>query len=446
MKGLAGQAFTVLFGRGVIRVAQLIAFLVLAKALSPTDFGWYGILTSAVALAASLGSLGLRQSFAYEIGNGRLSAGRAVGTGLVIWPLATAASALIIFLLYGRSVDGIPQTQLAAIIVAGVAGAILVALMQGIFLGRGTIWAFSLSEAVPQVVLMVGVVLLALTTVLTLNASLWLQASGFLLAAVVSVAIVVRGQERLGVALHRIVPMLKYGLVFALNVFMIMLSTRLAMFVIEANFGPEEAGQFFAAVRISEIFLEAAAAVGMVLFSRAAQNSDSHSSVRDGAVIASWMFWFFLVIGGLVALVSPYLVGVLLGPEYSPAVPALQVLALSMAPTAASRIIYPSVAGSGRPSFGTPMIFASLTINGLLALALVPVFGIIGGAMALVVGQFVLYLGYALMCRSRFGVSVRSLLLPDVGALLKLRANRKNRKRRFKHGQSDTEEIHDDDE
>jgi O-antigen/teichoic acid export membrane protein len=424
--GIAGQAFTVLFGRGVIRVAQFVAFLILAKALTPSDFGWYGILTSAVALAASLGSLGLRQSFAYEIGNGRITAGQAVGTSIIVWPLITALSAGVIFLIYGSSVDGLSTWEAAAIITVGVAGALLVTLMQGVFLGRGTIWAFSLSEAIPQLVLAAGVVIASIASILTLTQSLWLQSSGFLLAGIISVLLALNGGNRIGTSFRRILPMLGYGIVFAVNVFMIMLSTRLAMFIIEANDGADAAGQFFAAVRVNEIFLEAATAVGMVLFSRAAQSTDSESSIRRGAAIASWMFWFFLALAGVVALSAPVVVQVLLGPAYAEAVPVLQILALSLAPTAASRVIYPSIAGSGKPLFGTPMILASLILNLVLALALVPVIGGVGGAIAIVVSQFALYIGYAATCRMRYGIRMRDIFVPDLGEIGRLRRRRRN--------------------
>ncbi|MBA8816797.1 O-antigen/teichoic acid export membrane protein [Microbacterium halimionae] len=437
MSGLARQAFTVLFGRGVVRVAQFVAFLVLARLLSPTDFGWFGILTSAITLAATLGSLGLRQSFAYEIGQDRITPGQAAGTSLALWPVLSLIAAAVIFAVYGRQISGIAPAVAAVIILLGVSGAILHTLLQGIFLGRGVIWAFSLSDALPRITLMLGVLAIAFMGVMTLDLALWVQVGSYLITLPVIVVLAVWQTGPLGTAFRRLLPMLRYGLIFALNLFLVTLCSRLSMFVIEATSGADSAGQFFAAIRVNEIFLEIATALGMVLFSNAVRSTDSASSIKRGIDIASWLFWLFMLLAVPVSLLAPSVLTLLIGSEYAGAVPALQILAFSLAPTAASRMVYPTLAGSGSPFFGTPVIAMSLMLNGALALILVPQFGIAGGAIAVTVGQYALLVGYAITCRIRFNIPIHALFLPRWGQIKQIGSGLISRLRKRREGPGD---------
>jgi len=433
-----------LFGRGVTRVVQFVAFLILARSLSPAAFGWFGVLTTAIALAATLGNLGLRQSFAYEIGQQRLTPGQAAGTSLVLWPVLSLVSAAIIFVIYGERIEGLAPNLAALIIFLGVAGAILLSLFQGIFLGKGAIWAFSLSEALPRVLFVIGVVVLALTARVTLVNALWLQVGTFVVALPAIAFFALWGSGKLGTVLRRLRPMLNYGLIFAFNLFLVTLSSRLSLLVIESSLGASAAGQFFAAVRVHEIFLEVASALGMVLFANAVRSNDQASAINRGVRAASLLFWFFMVIAVVVILLAPLILTLLLGDSYADAAPVLQILALGLAPTAAAKMLYPSIAGAGHPYFGTPVIFVSLVMNGALALLLVPAVGVAGGAIALVIGQYVLLLGYAITSRARFGIPLHHLIVPRLSDVKSLKLNALTRRKRKGTGDPRAgAEIHD---
>lgn len=411
MSGIAGQAFTVVFGRGLTRAAQLVTFIVLARFLSPDEFGWYGIITTVIALAALLGGLGLRQSLAYWIGQRRMTPGEAVATALAVFVPTSAISVAAVLLLFGRDAP-VNWIVLASALAVSVSCALLIGLLQGINLGRGQIAAFSFGENFPRTVLMVGALILLLLSHVNLETALWAQAIGFAVTVPILLWFAARGAGQWRVRFDALVPMTSYGGIFALNLFLLMLSARLSMFFIENSHGAAEAGRFFAAVRVNEIFLEVAAALGMVLFSNAARQESSSSVIVRNARISCWMLWLFIAGGVLVALFSPGLLLLLAGPEYTGAASALQILAIGLAPAAAAKLIYPSLAGSGKPFFGSPVIVSSLAVSGTLSAILVPPLGLNGGAIALVSGQYILFIGYVLVCRTRYGVAVRDFLLP----------------------------------
>lgn len=409
---VAKQALTVLFGRGVVRAAQLVAFLVFARLMSPAEFGWFGVLTTAIAIAATIGSLGLRQSLAYDIGQRRQTSGEALGTALSLWPLLVLVPSAAVFGLYGQDLPNCSPAQAAAIILVGIAGTTLLLFFQGIYLGTGDINAFTVSEALPRVVLMLCAIALAFSASVSLPVALWFNVGSTAIALPVALFLAFRSVERLALRFDRIRPMLPYGILFAFNILLNTLCLRIAMFVIEHQNGPAAAGEFFAAVRVYEIFLEVATAFGLVLFSNSTRQLAEVSALGRDVRIACWLFWLFNLVAVTVWIAAPFVITTMIGAQYTASGPALQILALSLAPAAATRVIYPTLAGSGRPGFGTPIIALSLLVNIALAIAWVPRFGVEGGAASVVVGQYVLFVGYVIRCRIKFKIRVLDFVVP----------------------------------
>jgi len=63
--------------------------------------------------------------------------------------------------------------------------------------------------------------------------------------------------------------------------------------------------------------------------------------------------------------------------------------------------------------FGTPVILVSLAVNVSAAYILIPRHGINGGALALVIGQYVMFAGYMVLSRWRFGTPIMTFLVPS---------------------------------
>lgn len=424
MSDVTRQSAVVFVSRSLARGAQFVAFIVLARALTPAEFGWYGIVTSSITLAVLLGSLGLRQSFAYEIGQKRLTVGEAIGTALVVWPFFAALATLVVFALVSGNAP-LSAGKLLGLVAVGVAVAMLVNLLQGTNLGRGQMSAFSLLENLPRVLLMVGCLLLWLLASVTLLTSLWAQVIGYGVTAFIAIFIAVRGAGPIRPRLKRLPKLVGYGFIFAVNLFLMMLATRVSMFVIEHFHGSASAGMFFASAQIGDIFLEAATAMGMVLFSRAAQQQQQSSSVVERSVrISAWLVWVFALLAIVVVLLAPLILRILAGEAYVAAAAALQIIAIGLAPTAAAKVIYPTLAGSGRPFFGTPAIVLSVVATVALGWLLVPGLGVVGGAIGLVVGQYVLYVYYVISCHRRYGIPVRRFFLPSKADAARLFASR----------------------
>lgn len=399
---------TLLGSRMATRAAQVLAFLVLARVLSPAGFGAYGAATAAIFLTGQIGNLGLRQAAAYRIGRGTMTDGQATGVLLVYWPLAVLASVPLVLIFNAEAIGMMAQTANHADWAIGiaVAGVLFTVLLQGVFLGRGEIKAFALADAGPRLLQSGLAMLLWLVGALTLSSALWSFAAGFALIAPVTLWLALRTGSPLSAPVGQLPAMVRHGFLFALSMFLVTLQTRLGVFVLQGLQDPEAAGQFFAAQRATELFLEVATAVGLVMFSEAARTDSFQESLSKGLTTAVGLFALFVVGGAVMALAAPLVVLVLLGPQYAGATDALRILAIGLPAAAFVKIMNGVLAGSGKPFVSASVVGLGVAVNLGLSVVLAPSLGATGVAWAMSAALVVTALAYLIVSTWLYGARI----------------------------------------
>lgn len=396
MKNLAGQAAAIFLSRGATRGIQVISFLLLARSLSPEGFGAYGLITATLFVVVQLGDCGLRQNLAVQVGREAVDLSRTLGLLLWAWIASTLLCACAVFFIIWPQASLLNSSAAVAIVVA-VAGVVWCNFAQGLFLGQGDLRKFALADVAPRILTTLFVVLLAVTAALTLVTALWAYAIGLIGIALVTQAIIF-GRLKPARPRREDFPLLWTGLGYAASAFLITLQTRVGLAFLAGRADASEIGYFVAAQRGSEIFLEAASAVGLVLFSDTARRG-AGASVRDGLRTAVIMFGAFGVGGVLVAIAAAFVLVPILGQAYAPAVLPLQLIAIGLAPAASTRVLNQLVAGAGRPHVSACIVAVVVLTNVLLCLALVPRWGATGAAAALVSAQYAGAIGYIVAIR-----------------------------------------------
>ncbi|MFV1920953.1 oligosaccharide flippase family protein, partial [Sphingomonas sp. MJ1 (PH-R8)] len=354
MKGLAGKSAILLVSRLAARGVQVVSFILLARILSPAGFGAFGVLTAAVVLSGQIGNLGLRQAAAYQVGRGDITPGTAFGLLIGFWPLAAVCCAWAVTAFNAEALgilDAAHSQFLIFPLVAATAAYLLLVLLQGIFLGKGDIRAFALTDNGPRILQAAMVALLWVMGMLSVGSALWSYALAFALLVPVAIYLAREGADPIALPVAHFVPMIRYGLLFAVSMFLINLQTRAGLFLVSGAEGNETAGNFLAAQRLNEIFLEIATAIGLVIFSESTKAVDPKQAVHSAAKASSAMIWMFLAIALGIWLTAQYLIPLLLGAQYAGAVGAARVLAFSLVPSSVIKLMNGAIAGSGRPYF-----------------------------------------------------------------------------------------------
>ena len=414
MSGFLKDIATVVLARGFVRASQLVSFVVLARFLTVEEFGWFGLITSGITLVVTLGSLGLRQSTAYHIGNGAISAQQGLGLTLGLFPLLAGISTAVIIYLYGSahpSTSGLAQKVAIAL---SITFCMLITVLQGTLLARGDIKGFSATETAPRIILAILTLGLAAIGLVTLKSALVAYAIGFSLTApwlLIKCLNIAQG-IRLP-AWAEIKKLISFGLIFSANLFMIFAVTRASLFVLGSYHGADAAGLLFSSVRVNEIALEIAAAVGLVLFSNTVRGSLTDSDfVTRISRISCLVFWTFTFFGILLSIFASQAITLIAGPNYSEAGGSLAILALALGAASANKVIYPAVAGRGKPFFGTPALLLGIIISASVAVLMVPTRGVEGAAIAISLGQLSIFISYIIAFKAFYGTPARDFLIP----------------------------------
>jgi O-antigen/teichoic acid export membrane protein len=424
------SALGVVVNRWGSKAINLVTFVILARALTTSEFGIYGLFTSAIFIVEAAGNLGLRQASAHQIGQKSMTDGETLGASLLVWPLAAIGCGLAVTLsLYGSiSSAELPAWLWPALLACS--GVVLASLCQGVFLGRGQIRNFNFVELTPRVLLLVGTTALLMTGNLDVWEAGWIFGLSFAITGLLAVYRARPDEGPISPSLGKLWRLIRYGWPFALTLFLIMLNTRVSLFVLTAKLDTAAAGQYFAGLRLNELVLDIAAAVGLVLFSHGARSADPNRAMRQAAEITRWLTCGAVVIalGGIV--LSPILVPLLLGEGYAGSVGVLQLLLVALPFAALSKVIYPTLAGVGRPLIGAVVLGPSIVLNAALSWVMTDLWGVPGAGLALGITQLVVAVAFLAIVRRSYAIPVRDFVLPRAAELAAIGTRLKSRGRR----------------
>lgn len=410
---------------GAIRTVSFVLNTLLITAIVPlmtrhlgvVDFGRFVTASSIVMIVAGVTEFGLSGVGTREYAlAGAADRRRLLGNLLALRTLLTFVGLAIAFLLMAAA--GYPSVVLAGMLIAGF-GLILLNAQQtlALVLTASLSWGlYSLFELVNTVVIAGGTVLLVLIGARLLP-FFYISALSSLAALVVTV-IVMRGHvvpARFEIGYWR--RMLGESLPYAAAATVGILYFRIALIVVSLGSSAAQTGYYSTSFKVVEVisgfaFLMASSA--FPIFARAGR--DDHERLRYGAGRVgetALIVGIYLALSLIIA--APFVIAVIGGPRYKPAVPVLRLQAITLVAT----------------FMGATWSFALLSLrehkrllqsNGfalvvaiVLSLVLVPRFAAQGAAIATAATEFALAAVYWLsLSRSHARIQPSLALLPKV--------------------------------
>ena len=409
-KSLA-QVAIMLVSRFAGRGTQIVSFLLIARGLSPEKFGLYGLLTSAVMLAGQLGNLGLRQASAVMIGTGRYDEREGVTTLLVAWPVLAAGSVGAVLYFSGSGSGNVPPVLMWPLAISVFAG-LLIIMLQGVFLGRNDIKTFGVSDLLPRAFLSIAAAMLFIFGEISLVSAMWAFAASFLLTLPYVLWRAAAGSSLGRVRIKSLVVMIRYGIVFAISMFLISLNGRVGLFILDQHANATDVGHFLAAQRLNEVFLEIATAVSLVMFSRVASKPKNGGGIESAIESIPWLFWSYFIVAAVTYVATPTVITLLLGSAYIGSIGLLQIIVWGLPAAAVVKVMNGAIAGAGLPKLSAAVVGIVVLTNLLLTLVLAPASGASAAAFGLVGSQVMGMLCYAFVAKWKFHIPPGALILP----------------------------------
>lgn len=416
------DACRVVATRLTMRAANFVVFLILARSLTPAEFGAYGYIVASVLMLSVIADLGLRQATAAAIGEGRDEA-RILAQLVLIWLVLGSAAVLAMHLAISLAglLDDTALLWTAALVAAP---ALFMRTWQGIFLGRGRIAALNRSELASRAVLLLGTAGLAATGWLGLGSIVWLLLLSYLVGALVVLADVA---PRLGVADFRApaiaLGLFRRGLGFAAGIIAMIMLGRVGVWIVGGLLSADELGVYFGLLRLAEMVAEIATAVGMVIFSHGVRRTGERAAaVADTLRLTRLVGALMALVTGVILVFAEPLLALALGPAYADATDAFRLMAMGAPAGCYGMMLFPGLSSQGEEKLGALVFVAGTLTAALLAFVLASSHGLVGAALAMALAQAATLAGFLMAYRRAFGVAVRDALLPQADDLRLLTA------------------------
>lgn len=421
---LLKDSLWVLGTRLVLRGANFVVFILLARVLSAGEFGFYGYVMS-TALVLSVGfDLGLRQSTAFFVGHEPENAPAVATHLLLLWCVLAVLAVLVCWLMLGSGGYTSDFGTLALVGAIGTAPMLLLRMGQGIFLGQGNLKALNQSELISRAAMLLGSLGLWAGGRLDVATAIWTLLVAHALASLYLLAQVWREislRTLLDPALVR--RMLTHGFVFASATILMIALGRVGIWLVSDLMGPAALGRYFGVQRLGEILVEVATAVGVVIFSHGVRAPDIRESAGDAIRIAR-LVTALMAVGGLCCIIAAEpLLRLTLGPEFAAEALAFRLIMIGTLANCFTTMLFPCLSSQGLARVGTVAFAVGIAVAALACWGLVPPLGLAGAGIAYILAQGAVALIIVLAYRSRFGFRTAEILLPqreDAVAILSL--------------------------
>lgn len=398
------------------RAINLWVFILLARTLTLEELGLYGFAFSTVVVASSAFDVGTRNSVAYFIGREPQEAATFTAQALRLWMLACIPCAATVTLIVGSSMPKLlhPPLLIPVELLAG--SYLFVRMMQGVFLGEGSIGKYNSSELASRLALLVGTLGFILLDSLTITSAMWtLAVSSMAAAGVIAVGLSSNarvGRWKDGTVAKRLV---RRGFQFMIAVLLMGLAKRVAFLILGGVGTDAEAGSFYGVMRLTEVITEIGLAVAVVVFSSNVRASSIEEAVDNAARSTRVSLVLFTAIT-LVGLSSAnWALPMLMGESFTDETWIFQLVLVGTLAGSVWTILFPGLSAIVPPSVSSRIFAPNVVVALVLTWGLYATARLEGVAWAYLITNLGLSATFLLTYKRRFGAPLMSFLVvrPD---------------------------------
>ena len=409
------QVAATMSASGMALAVSLLTSMMAARLLGPQGRGAFAAILLWPTFLALVAPLGMPEALVYFVSGKSPTAGRQLGTALVIAlaasvPLAVAAYLLLPYLLQADQASVLRSARIYLLILPVMA--LQVPLMHSL-LAWQNFHAFNVLRLGGQ---LSWLAVLCIAWAAGVRApdtlALWNMAAVCAVCAATAVAVsrTIPGPYRPD--RQFVVPLLRFGLPSVLTAVPSQLNYRFDQMLMAAFMSASSLGLYVVAANWSNVLLPITGAIQTVSFPKIAAATSQRA--KYGVAVRALQGGLAVAVAGAVALIvlTPVAFRLLYGADFAAAIPVAQVLLVAAIAAATKGLLGDAFRGLGRPTVWLWAELVSLVLSVLLLLVLLPRYGLMGAALASLCG-YSTSAGIMLVRMSKAsGVNVPRLLSP----------------------------------
>ncbi|TSJ45803.1 polysaccharide biosynthesis C-terminal domain-containing protein [Fluviicola chungangensis] len=371
------------FSKIIIILFSLTISIVTARVLGPAKNGIISALLVYPSIFMSLGSLGIRQSTTYLLGQNKFREDEIKTAITQIWIFTSICSLVICFILMKLFSKTGDQTLLVILALIPIPFTLFNTYNSGIFLGKNEIKKFNQINWIPSFVTL-------LLTFLLIVLFKW-DIGGYMLSLIggpfiIFIILLFKNKFILYFSLKLnfklLKAMLSLGLIYALSLLIMNLNYKFDVIMLEKLSNDYETGIYAKGANLTEFLWQIPMFLSTIVFARSAASKDGLGFSRKVAQLMRISF-IFISIGSLVLwLFSGMFIVAIFGKQFSESVQVFNHLLPGIVLLTIYKVMNMDLAGKGKPWIAMVAMTPSLVINIVLNLFFIPWWGAKGAALA----------------------------------------------------------------
>ncbi len=371
-------------------VIGLIMLSVTARLLGPEGRGQVAVITTWVSIFSTFMSLSLGQVALHRMvadtDRGRF--GVLLGSLILLTALLTTAGWIIGFVLYGTNTHGIfKDLPLFALFIGFLTLPFMVweQYSSSLLMGVGRIGIYNWYQVAGRTAMLLVVVILIYGVGIGVVGVLAANLLGQIIVAAGGIGVLLniakQTESRCKPDIVEIASLLMGGAKLHLNAIGAMLTASASILIINEYHGVEQAGYYQLAVQLMSVLGIIPVSASMVIYGKVTALGPDKAWPENKKLLVQ-LTLVMILIGGVAALIAPWLIKILAGEMFKPSVEPFQLMLLGLVGATFSIIMSPQWIGRGYFLLASGLTLFVGCINLIANFMLIPRYGISGAVYA----------------------------------------------------------------
>jgi len=386
--------------------------IVISRVLGPENIGIITTLLVYPSLIITIGSLGIRQSATYFLGNNIFPEDEIKTAITQIWLLTTAFSIAVCFLLMRNLSNSGENIWYVILALAPLPFTLFNTYNSGIFLGQNKIRVFNKINWIPALIIFL------ITCVLVLYLSF--DISGYLIALIggplfYSVILLFKHKFLNAFSLKYnwtiIKRMLSLGLVYGLALLIINLNYKIDVILLDNLSTPFETGIYSRGVIITEYLWHIPMLLSTVIFARSAVSKDGEAFSLKVAQLLRLSIVIICFAAAILYLFSRFIIILMYGEAFEGSVMVLNALLPGVLLLTVFKVANMDLSGKGKPWVSIKAMIPALIVNVILNVIFIPEYGAVGAALASTISYSIAAILFLFFYSTETQISISDLII-----------------------------------
>lgn len=394
-------------------VAVLLTNIVLSRGLGPNGYGVYTSLLAVLMISVNLVQLGISRSAVFHLGQQAIPRQTTIHAVYNLWGLTSAAGILIsivsVLIIQNHNFTFL-MICLALPVIPFILGNIY---SSGIFLGIEEIRRSNMLYYIPAyLTLFISIVLVWILKLGVVGAISAALISGVITFSIASSHLINRFGISVPAPRSAILSVGKLGFVYAITHLLLQLNYKADVLLLQKMRLPAEVGFYSLGVSVTEQLWLIPYAMGLVLISRTANDTDPASSAQRTSLLLKTGFLLGAVGSVILWFVAPWVIPLIFGKQFIASVPVVQSILPGIVIFIIFRLLESHLAGMGKPWLAIWALGPSLLVNLILNLWLIPLHGALGAAWATNISYALATIVYVAIYLKTIKTTLRAMFIP----------------------------------